>query len=189
MQKYQELAEKIPQWYHFPVYQSIWFGGVEIVKGGRDNMFPRMEKIRKEDIKDKMVVDIGCNLGASSFWAIENGAKKCLGFDVVLEAKEFSNRLAKELKVDCVFDLADYSKPQDKKGDIAFVFACHEDIGDYDALLDNLKKYDIIYFETHLKHSFDKWDMPQQIKDYFKCEYLGETGEDNLKRDFYRLTI
>ena len=29
--------------------------------------------------------------------------------------------------------------------------------------------------------------MPKVIRDNFKCEYLGETGEGVLKRDFYRL--
>ena len=95
---FQQLAEKVPKWYHFPVYQSIWFGGKEIVKGGRDDMRKRMSLIRKEDIKGKTVVDIGCNLGAASFWAIENGAKGCAGIDVVPEGIDLANKIAEELK-------------------------------------------------------------------------------------------
>ncbi len=190
---FQKLAEQVPKWYHFPVYQSIWFGGEQIVKGGRDDMRKRMSLIRKEDIKGRVVVDIGCNLGAASFWAIENGAKACIGIDVVKEGIELANKIAEELKVNCQFSVASFDVPQVKNGDIAFCFACHDDIAKEDpkrqqVLLDNLKKYPVIYFETHLKDSFDNWDMPKLIKDNFKCEYLGETGEGVLKRDFYRLT-
>ena len=191
---FQELAKQVPKYYSMhEVYQSIWFGGEEIVKGTRDDMRVRMNLIRKEDIKDKVVVDIGCNTGASSFWAIENGAKSCVGFDVAKEGIEFANFLAKELDVKCRFGIADYGEPQKKLGDVAFCFACHDDIAHKDEtkqkiLLDNLKKYDIIYFETHLKGTFDNWNMPKIIRDNFNVEYLGETGEGNLHRDLYRLS-
>lgn len=189
---YQQLAEEVPKWYHFPVYQSIWFGGKEIVKGGRDDMRKRMALIRKEDIKGKTVVDIGCNLGASSFWAIENRAKNTIGYDVVKEGIEVANKIAKDLNVNCEFKVGDFGVEHDKVGDVAFMFACHDDIAKEDKkkqqiLLDNLKKYPVIYFETHLKETFDNWDMPKLIKEAFKCEYLGETGEGELKRDLYRL--
>lgn len=190
---FQKLAEQVPKWYHFPVYQSIWFNGEQIVKGGRDDMRKRMSLIKKEDIKGKVVVDIGCNLGAASFWAIENGAKACVGVDVVKEGIELANKIAEELKVNCQFKVGSFDNKQEKLGNIAFCFACHDDIAKEDPkrqqiLLDNLKKYPVVYFETHLKNSFDNWDMPKLIKDNFKCEYLGETGEGVLKRDFYRLT-
>lgn len=189
---FQQLAEQVPKWYNFPVYQSIWFGGQQIVKGGRDDMRKRMSLIRKEDIKGKTVVDIGCNLGAASFWAIENGAKACIGVDVVKEGIELANKIAEELKVNCKFEVGTFDKPQDIKGDIAFCFACHDDVAKEDlkrqqVLLDNLKKYKIVYFETHLKNSFDNWNIPSTILNNFKCEYLGETGEGVLRRDFYRL--
>lgn len=189
----QKLAEQVPKWYHFPVYQSVFFGGKEIIKGGRNGL-GKMSLIRKEDIKDKVVVDIGCNLGMASFWAIENGAKQCKGYDVVLEGIELSNRIAKELNVNCQFEVQDFGVPVEKKGDIAFCFACSDDItkeneAKKQILLENLKHYEIVYFETHLKGAFPNWNMPSCIRDYFNCEYLGEThGEGNFKRDFYRLT-
>jgi len=154
-------------------------------------MFPRMEKIHKEDIKDKVVFDIGCNLGAASFWAIENGAKECIGIDVAKQGVELANTIAKEVGANCSFEVWDFGQPTPKRGDVAFCFACHDDISKgkkNDILLANLKKYDVVYFETHLKGTFDNWDMPQELKDGFNCEYLGETGEGNLRRDFYRLT-
>jgi len=190
---FQELARQVPKYYEMHnVYQSVWVGGKEIIKGTRDNMFARLNKINKADIKDKVVVDIGCNLGASSFWAIENGAKECVGFDVAKEGIALANTIAKAYNLNCSFHVQDFGVKIPKRGDIAFCFACHDDIskdGKRDAqLLENLKHYDIVYFETHLKHSFGNWDMPQLIKDNFKCEYLGETGEGSLKRDLYRLT-
>jgi len=191
---YQELAAKVPRYYsNHPVYQSIWFGGKKIVEGSRDDMGKRMSLIKKEDIKDKTVVDIGCNLGASSFWAIENGAKACIGYDVAKEGIELANKISEDLKVNCKFEVGDFGIKHDKVGDVAFCFACHDDIAKEDPikqkiLLDNLKQYSVVYFETHLKNTFHNWDMPQLLKDNFKCEYLGETGEGGyFTRDFYRL--
>lgn len=189
----QKLAEQVPKWYHFPVYQSVFFGGKEIIKGGRNGL-GKMSLIRKDDIKDKVVVDIGCNLGAASFWAIENGAKQCKGYDVVPEGIELSNKIAKELGVNCQFEVQDFGVPVEKKGDVAFCFACSDDIIKEDKnkqqiLLDNLKLYDVVYWETHLKGSFSNWGIPDIIKEAFDTEYLGEThGEGSYKREFYRLT-
>lgn len=192
---FQQLASAVPKYYaNHPVYQSVWYGGKEIVHGSRDNMFPRMNKIRKEDIKDKIVVDIGCNLGAASFWAIENGAKECYGFDVAKEGIDLANLIAQEVGANCHFDVADFGKPQKKYGDVAFCFACVDDITKENdekriILRDNLLQYDIIYFETHLKNTFPNWNLPQIIRDAFNVEYLGETGEGGyFTRDFYRLT-
>ena len=192
---FQELAKQVPKYYQMhDVYQSVWYKGEQIIKGTRDDMHKRMSLIRLEDIKDKIVVDIGCNLGAASIWAIENGAKKCLGFDVAKEGIELANTIAKELKVNCEFGVEDFGLPQKKYADVAFCFACHDDVTHHGEkereiiLLDNLKKYKVIYFETHLKGTFDNWDMPKIIRDNFKVEYLGETGEGNLRRDFYRLS-
>lgn len=191
---FQQLAASVPKYYsNHPVYQSVWFGGKQLINGSRDDMGRRMSLIRKEDIKDKEVVDIGCNLGAASFWAIENGAKSCKGFDVASEGIDVANKIAKDLGVNCEFGVADFGTPQKKMGDVAFCFACHDDIAKEDLkkqkiLLDNLKKYEVVYFETHLKGTFPNWDMFNIIKDNFKCEYLGETGEGGyFTRDFYRL--
>ena len=57
---YQELAEKVPKWYHFPVYQSIWFKGEEIVKGGRDDMRKRMElNPQRKILKERLLSILG----------------------------------------------------------------------------------------------------------------------------------
>lgn len=191
---FQKIASEVPRYYEMhPVYQSVWVGGKEIVRGTRDNMFPRMSKIRLEDIKGKVVVDIGCNLGAASFWALDNGAKSVVGYDVAEAGIELANLIAKEYNLPAKFHVGDFGVPQKKVGDVAFCFACVDDITKENddkrrVLRDNLLKYDMVYFETHLKHTFNNWGLPSIIKDAFDCEYLGETGEGNLKRDFYRLT-
>ena len=190
---FQKLASEVPKYYsNHPVYQSVWVGGQEIVHGTRDNMFPRMEKVRLEDIKGKVVVDIGCNLGAASFWALDNGAKSAIGFDVASEGIALANLIAKEFDLAAKFHVGDFGVSHKKYGDVAFCFACVDDItkeNDYKRkiLRDNLLKYDVVYFETHLKHTFNNWGLPTIIADAFDCEYLGETGEGGLKRDFYRM--
>jgi hypothetical protein len=190
MSKIQQLAEKVPNFFEdIGVYQSIYYKGEKIVKGHRDNIIDRMNLIRKKDIKDKVVVDIGSNIGASSIWAVDNGAKKAIGFEVVPERVDAGNKIAKELGINCEFRCESFAKPMPKLGDVAFCFAVHDDIGNDKVLLENLKKFDVVYFETHLKESFKNWDMPKNIREYFKVEKLGTiTGED-FERDFYRLTI
>lgn len=191
---FQKIASEVPKYYdNHPVYQSVWVGGKEIVHGTRDNMFPRMEKIRLEDIKGKVVVDIGCNLGAASFWALDNGAKSVVGYDVAEAGIDLANLIAKEFKLPAKFHVGDLGTPHKKHGDVAFCFACVDDITKENddkrrVLRDNLLKYDVVYFETHLKYTFNNWGLPGIIRDAFDCEYLGETGENNLKRDFYRMT-
>ncbi len=155
-------------------------------------MFPRMSKIRLEDIKGKVVVDIGCNLGAASFWALDNGAKIVVGYDVAEAGIDLANLIAKEYGLPAKFYVGDFGVPHKKYGDVAFCFACVDDItkendSKREILRDNLLKYDVVYFETHLKHTFNNWGLPDIIKDAFEVEYLGETGEGGLKRDFYRM--
>jgi hypothetical protein len=184
----QKIAEQVPAFFtNIGVYQTIYFQGKKIVKGHRDNIIDRMNLIRKEDIKDKVIVDIGSNIGASSIWAVDNGAKKAIGFEVVPERVEASNKIAQALNLNCEFRLEGFNKEHPKLGDVAFCFAVHDDIGNDDILVKNLKKFDVIYFETHLKGSFKNWDMPKKVREAFKVELLGTiTGED-FERDFYRL--
>lgn len=192
---FQELAKQVPKYYQMhDVYQSVWYKGEQIIKGTRDDMHKRMSLIRLEDIKDKVVVDIGCNLGAALIWCMENGAKSGVGFDVAKEGIELANLIAKELEINCKFEVADFGKKQKKSGDIALCFACSDDITKEDdekrkILRDNLLQYDTVYLETHLKNTFPNWNIPDIIKEAFNIEYLGETGEGGyFTRDMYRLT-
>jgi hypothetical protein len=184
----QEIADKVPAFFtNIGVYQSIYFKGKKVVKGDRDNIIDRMNLIDLKDIKGKVVVDIGSNIGASSIWAVDNGAKKAIGFEVVPERVEASKKIAEALGLNCEFRLEGFDKEHPKLGDTAFCFAVHADINNDDVLVKNLKKFDVIYFETHLKGSFDNWDMPKKVREAFNVEFLGTIIGEAYPRDLYRL--
>src|SRR5690606_7029287 len=62
-------------------YQSIFLGGKEIIQGRRRDTYERMQRIRPEDLRQKRVIDLGCNFGMSSYIASELGAADVVGVD------------------------------------------------------------------------------------------------------------
>jgi predicted RNA methylase len=169
-------------------YQSIFWKGETLFKGGRDEeLIKRFNFIRLEDIKDKIVVDIGCNIGSSCLLAVENGAKKAYGFDIEPGLIKTAQEIANELKANCEYIVADYGKLQEKVGDTIFCFAVDSYL-DTEILAQNLKQYDVVYFETHgNRTNAPAYDIPDEIKrEFLKQQYLGMVGTNN-KRTF-RLT-
>jgi len=51
------------------------------IEGRRDNEL-RVKQLNLPDVRGKHVVDIGCNSGFFSKWAVDNGAERCDSFDL-----------------------------------------------------------------------------------------------------------
>jgi len=127
-------------------------------------------------IKDKLVVDLGCNTGAMLTYAKQLGAGRCCGYDNDLKAIEFARKLHDFLGYEnSYFEYQDINK-LDKlslKNSILFCFAISKWV-EYDHLIKLLSESDaeIIFFEDN-KH-FNRV-IPDIIPGY-DCEFTGFSG-------------
>jgi hypothetical protein len=101
------------------------------------------------------------------------------------DAISVARRIADGLELDIEYEIADFGKDQPKKGDTVFCFAVDKYM-DREVLANNLAKYDVVYFETHLNQ-----EIPEVIASKFKVELLGTMIETNnkLTRKIYRLAL
>jgi len=182
---YQGIADEATGFYGHGVYQTIHYKGDILVDGGRKNLLERWNMVDLNDIKGKTIVDIGCNAGGTCILAMEYGAKKAYGFDVREDIINVARQIADGLELDIEYEIADFGKDQPKKGDTAFCFAIDKYM-DREVLANNLAKYDVVYFETHLNQ-----EIPEVIASKFKVELLGTMIETNnqLTRKIYRLAL
>lgn len=66
---------------------------IEPETGGTTDSKLKIFNFKKEDFENKTVSDLGCNLGAFSFLAINNGAKKTISYEVDPNFKKFLDLL------------------------------------------------------------------------------------------------
>ena len=160
-------------------YQSIFYRGEEIVVGRRRDTLERDAMIRKADIRGKSVVDIGCNLGASSILCAEKGAAEVCGYDIVPKIITAAIRVNILLGLPIWYDVADFGEHQNISGDTALAFSIDRHIDNDGILAENLSRFGIVYFETH-----QKGRIPDEVERIFKKEFIGKLGQ----RKIYRLT-
>jgi len=155
-------------------YQSIYYKGKELIKGRRDDLIKRINHI---DVKGKEVVDIGCNYGTSCFLALERGAKKVIGYDIDYNLIKSATKINNLFGYKAEFEVKDFSKIQEVKGDVAFCFSVDKHIKNNKNLLRNLKNFKEVYFETH-QHS----PIPENIKKASEQQFLIKLGSRKLYR-------
>ncbi|MAG24463.1 hypothetical protein CMI47_02690 [Candidatus Pacearchaeota archaeon] len=152
------------------------------------------------DVKDKTVVDLGCNNGYASFLFAENGAKKVV-------AIEGDPRIGEVLK--CVADIKNLSNIETFGGmsyqhylqhyndDGVFDVAVFTSGPDYDGVLDVLSIYKskakIWYIEptNHKTHKLSKEEIKEwgetELSKYGHVEFL--TFTDYQNRGLFRLNV
>lgn len=122
------------------------------------NTLIRFEEFKIKNLDNKIIFDIGCNIGALSFEALRRNAKKVIGFEYCIERVNICNELIKALKVNVEFNQYDFNNFDEdnfyntyNKAD--FVFCCA-----IDAYIDNKDKFykfisnitkECCYFETN----------------------------------------
>ncbi|HIB85060.1 MAG TPA: DUF1698 domain-containing protein [Chromatiaceae bacterium] len=77
-------------------YQTHTFGKEVLVEGIRG--IERRDSILVDDIKDKVVLDLGCATGSECLWSLEQGAKKVIGIDSGVEQINTLSKIAKLFK-------------------------------------------------------------------------------------------
>jgi SAM-dependent methyltransferase len=154
------------------------------------NTKERFEKIEitSNDVKDKIVLDLGCNTGAMLAYASQLGAKKVIGIDNDYAAIEFDKKLFEFLNyqkaflhdnIDKIYDISNL------KADIIFCFAISKWVN-YDHLIELLSSSgaSVIFFEDN-KHMGKI--IPDIIPGY-DCQFTWFSGpEANTDKGWQRV--
>lgn len=175
--------------YDVPYQPVINHENKVILDGRRNDLIKRHEIIMDwVSLKDKIVMDLGCNTGSSGILCLNSGAKKIYNIDI-------SERLlSSAIKLAVLFNKSDVDFLQcnlseerfmlDCKADIAFCFSIHSHVNNNKLLTENmnynLKENAKLIFETHKKGE----RIPAEILEKFRILDFNE----NLKnRDLYLL--
>lgn len=166
------------------LYQNIYdFEGniLQKTKGIPDLDF---DKVVKVDIKDKVVLDLGCNCGKYLFESIKRGAKYAIGVDLQNYMERYVEKLNLKDKVKYVKDdLLTYVP--DMEVDIVYLFnmiCYYEDKRTILRLIKNIEKYckdTLIIYDPFSGYSSDKLAL---ILNYLKYKGHDVTCE---KGDFF----
>ena len=169
-------------------YQEVCHKGQVLYPGMRD-IYERFSLIDLADLKGRMVLDFGCNIGMNCQIAIEFGAIQALGVDYEDYLIETAIQLNTLYKTNCHFAQVDLSRPMETKGfDTGFVFAINHHVKNDQMLAENIKKNikNVVYFETHMNKRF--LCIPEEIEALFKqVDLIGKT--DKHRRNFYRCIL
>jgi len=170
--------------YH-SIYKYVSNEFVEIIQGRRRDLLERINLIDKEDIVNKNILDIGCNIGTSSFLAAFLGAKKVVGIDNNVDILNAAIRLNTLFALPCYFKILNLNLNKNfkiNKYNTAFIFSVDKHIKNHDNLVKIIKNnIKIVYFETH-----ENSDMPLKIKKCFSKIKLIETYS---KRKLYKCIV
>jgi len=164
-------------------YHSIFYNGIEYIKGRRQDTLDRQRKIG--DLTGKTIIDFGSNYGSSSILACEFGARHVTGIEYASGVILAACRLNSLFSLPISYMKCDLSKPVNlEMADIGFVFSVDAHIGNNTQLAETIKKSirDIVYFECHTNRS-----IPQEVKSLFSnIISLGKNFDD---RAFYKCIL
>jgi len=167
-------------------YQSVFDGEEEIAEGRRPDILERFKKINLKDIKNKRVIELGCNIGSSLCLALEQGAKYALGLEISRDMIDVGLKLntyfAKNIDFEKV-DLNDDIK-LDQKFDTVFCLSVAGYVRDWKKLSNLILNTDlkVMYFEGHINKKVV--DYVELFKHFSKIEFLG-FNKDQRKTDTY----
>jgi 2-polyprenyl-3-methyl-5-hydroxy-6-metoxy-1,4-benzoquinol methylase len=164
-------------------YQSIYFKDTIIVPGRR-NTIDRFKFIEINDIKNKKVIDLGCNYGEMSRQTLNYGAKKVLSIEYDHSILDSAIRLSVILNSNPLFQIHDLSMPLKltEKYDTGYCFSIHKHVNNNYVLANNINNNikKVLYFESHSK----KESVPKEILKYFEIDWKKITSDN---RPLYRL--
>jgi len=182
-------------------YQSLYLDGREIVEGRRRDIQERMDMI--DDLEGATVIDLGCNIGASSFLAAERGAREVIGFDVNPRLVSAALALNAYFAAPCRFYVHDLNSgaPEDiEPADTVFCFSIAQHVKRRENLREALTSLTrkVLYFEGHARTKLSDYDdllprdeftridllgflpeavdMPDRTRPLFRCERRSEGG-------------
>lgn len=167
--------EKIEEW----IGQRSWYQRIELTNGmetsGWMDCKSRLPLLEDASIRDRSVLDIGCNSGYYSLWAKKQGAAKVFGVDNDPNRIEEARTLAEIEQLDIAFDVKQMSELAGLgRFDIVFCFSVLTEIPDLFGSFGILK--DVIGGKAYIELALAKPVMYLSrskfwLKSFLKKEY------------------
>jgi len=160
-------------------YQSIYTpNGILVLEGRRTDLVKRREMIDIEDIRNKVVLDIGCNYGNSLL--LMDCAKQRIGIDKEADILTSAVRIATIFEQEIDFRQFNLNQiyTELEPVDTALIFSVDAHLQTLDGLIDIIKNKvkGIVYYETH-----EGYKIPDEICSLFnKIELRGKLGSRKL---------
>jgi hypothetical protein len=177
-------------------YQSIHLAGKLVVKGHRTDMLQRMEKVNREDIQGKSILDLGCSIGMSAFLAAERGAKRVVGVDVCPRIASTAVGLNAFFAQPAEFVQHDLNSSLSiGEFDTAFCFSVADQLKTHDGLVQTIRSSvrKVVYFEGDAETT--ERDYPQILTTelFSDVTLLGHNRDGNhsrkSRRPFYKCSL
>jgi SAM-dependent methyltransferase len=167
-------------------YECIYLNGEMIAKGARSNK--RLGMIDWSCVKDKTVLDIGCNAGMFAREAARNGARKVVGIDkgnVIHLAERLA--LTEGLDVEwkqMAFESIEFRNLLFSGWDVVFALAVHRHYqGDKNRFIQEIDRAsdNILFFETNYKTSKDSYkELLEKYTTFDLIRELGYSGDKTI---------
>lgn len=162
-------------------YQSIFEGERELVRGRRPDVLERIRMLNQDDLKNKSVLELGCNIGASCYLAAQFGASRVTGVDYSDRLITAAIRLNSYFALPCSFIVHDLNTELTgiAPADTVFCFSLANHLQTKSGLVQTIIKNtkQTLYFEGHSKTKQTDYNYLLN-KDYFSSvEFLGFTRD------------
>lgn len=174
-------------------YQSIYYRGRELVEGRRKDVAERMQHVAESDLRGKRVLDLGCNLGMSSYLAAERGAVEVVGIEGSGNIASAAIRLNSVFAGPCMFIQHDLGLDMKiGKFDTIFCFSVIHHVKNKEALIRTIDQAlgGVLYFEGHARTSLADYSYFLNDRRFSKIELLGYTSDgihkSSKSRPFWR---
>lgn len=162
-------------------YQSIFYEGKELVEGRRRDINERLQKLDVADLRGKTVLDLGCNLGMSSYLAAERGAKRVVGVEYSPQIASAAIRLNAYFCRPVHFIQHDLSTDLDlnEQFDTVFCLSLIKHLKSPEAITALIKRATkkILYFESHAHTSAEDYPYLLNKQNFSKIELVDHMSD------------
>ena len=162
-------------------YQSVFHRGTELICGRRRDVQTRMDLVSGGDLVNKVVLDLGCNLGANCYLAAERGAAAAIGIEKLPAVASAAVRLNAYLAAPCYFIAHDLDQELEvvPQADTVFCFSLLAHLASASALLKTISRSgcSVVYFEGHAASTENDYERFLKADLFSGVELIGHTHD------------
>ncbi len=162
-------------------YQSVFHRGTELVFGRRRDLQTRMDLVFSGDLVNKVVLDLGCNLGTNCYLAAERGAAAAIGIEKLPAVASAAVRLNAYLAAPCYFIAHDLDQELEvvPQADTVFCFSLLAHLASASALLKTISRSgcSVVYFEGHAASTANDYECFLKADLFSGVELIGHTHD------------